>query len=50
VPPRPARLGRRHREHRDGDLRAVAWRRGKYTFVAVGPDANATAWLASVNK
>jgi hypothetical protein len=39
-----------HVEHRDGDLRAVAWRRGKYTFVAVGPDANATAWLASVNK
>jgi len=39
-----------HVEHKDGDLRAVAWRRGKYTFVAVGPDASASAWLASVSK
>jgi hypothetical protein len=39
-----------HVEHRDGDLRAVAWRRGKYSFVAVGPDAHATTWLASVNQ
>jgi len=39
-----------HVEHKDGDLRAVAWRRGKYTFVAVGPDASASAWLASVAK
>lgn len=39
-----------HVEHKDGDLRAVAWRRGKYTFVAVGPDASATTWLSSVRK
>jgi hypothetical protein len=39
-----------HVEHRDGDLRAVAWRRGKYTFVAVGPDASAGTWLTSVNR
>jgi hypothetical protein len=39
-----------HVEHRDGDLRAVAWRRGKYTFVAVGPDSTAAAWLPSLHK
>ena len=39
-----------HVEHRDGDLRAVAWRRGKYTFVAVGPESSASTWLASVHK
>lgn len=39
-----------HVEHEDGELRAVAWRRGKYTFVAVGQNASATTWLPSVRK
>jgi len=33
-------------ERVDSDLRAVAWRIGKYTCVAVGPNATATSWLA----
>lgn len=37
-----------HAEHKDGDLRAVAWRRGKFTTVAVGPDATVATWLPSV--
>jgi hypothetical protein len=37
-----------HAEHKDGELRAVAWRRGKFTTVAVGPDATVTSWLPSV--
>lgn len=30
----------------DGPLRAIAWRRGRFTVVAVGPDATAASWLA----
>lgn len=41
----PARV-----DHDDGDLRMVAWRRGTYTFVAVGPRATMPAWLAAVAK
>lgn len=34
----------------DGELRATTWRRGKFTCVAVGPDATASTWLATVKK
>jgi len=30
----------------DGDLLAVAWRRGKFSCVVVGPKATSKAWLA----
>jgi hypothetical protein len=32
-------------ERVDGDLLAIAWRRGKFTFVVVGPKATSAAWL-----
>ena len=32
-------------ERVDGDLRAIAWRTGKYTCVVVGREATASAWL-----
>jgi len=32
-------------ERVDGDLLAVAWRRGKFSCVAVGPKATSKAWL-----
>ena len=35
-------------ERVDGDLRAVAWRRGAFIAVAVGPDASRARWLAVV--
>ena len=34
-------------ERVDGDVRAIAWRIGKYTCVAVGPDASAATWRAA---
>ena len=37
-----------HAEQHTGELRAVAWRRGKFTCVAVGPDATADTWLPAV--
>jgi hypothetical protein len=33
-------------ERVDGGLRAVAWRSGRFTVVAVGPDASAASWRA----
>lgn len=33
-------------ERVEGDLRAVAWRRGKFSCVVVGPKATSPAWLA----
>jgi hypothetical protein len=36
----------KHDDKEDGDLRATAWRRGKFTVVAVGPLAG--DWLATV--
>jgi len=35
-------------ERVDGELRAVAWRAGPYTVVAVGPDASAARWRAAL--
>lgn len=35
-------------ERREDDLRATQWRRGKFTAVAVGSDADASSWLAAV--
>lgn len=34
-------------ERHDGDLLAVAWRRGKFSCVVVGPKATSQAWLAA---
>jgi hypothetical protein len=38
-----------HSERIDGELRAVAWRRGPFTVVAVGPDASAASWRAALH-
>jgi hypothetical protein len=35
-------------ERVDGPLRAVAWRKGRFTVVAVGADATAASWRAQV--
>lgn len=35
-----------HNERVDGDIRAIAWRRGAFTCIGVGPDASAKTWLA----
>jgi hypothetical protein len=32
-------------ERRDGDLRAVEWRRGTFACVAIGRDATSASWL-----
>lgn len=37
-----------HTERTDGDLRALAWREGKYTVVAVGPASTSQGWVAAV--
>jgi hypothetical protein len=37
-----------HSELAEGDLRAVAWRVGEFTCVAVGKDSSATAWTAAL--
>jgi len=34
----------------DGDLRALAWRKNKYTFVAVGSQSTQASWVAVVGK
>jgi hypothetical protein len=34
-------------DRRDGDLHAIAWRRGKFTCVAVGPEATLATWRAA---
>ncbi|TMQ04937.1 MAG: hypothetical protein E6J90_50310 [Deltaproteobacteria bacterium] len=34
-------------ERVDGALRAIAWRRGPFTLIAVGPDAGAASWRAA---
>jgi hypothetical protein len=39
-----------HAEQHDGDLRAIAWRRGKFTCVAVGPSASAGSWLPALER
>jgi hypothetical protein len=36
-------------ERQDGTLRAVAWRKGPFTIVAVGPDATASSWRAALH-
>jgi hypothetical protein len=41
IPPEPG-------ERVDGALRAVAWNRGRFTIVAVGPDAAAASWRAAL--
>ena len=40
-------IARQREEQSDGDLRAVAWRKGKYTCVVVGPQASEQAWRAA---
>jgi len=39
-----------HAERTDGDLRAIAWRQGPYTCVAVGAEATAKTWVPGVRK
>ena len=39
-----------HLERADGELRAIAWRTGLYTVIAVGPDADARAWRAAFKQ
>ena len=34
-------------DRKDGDLHAIAWRRGKFTCVAVGPEATLSTWRAA---
>lgn len=34
-------------DRQDGDLHAIAWRRGKFTCVAVGPEATLSTWRAA---
>ena len=41
-------IARDHITRNDGDLHAEAWRRGKFTIVAVGPAATAQTWVPLV--
>ena len=34
-------------DRQDGDLHAIAWRKGKFTCVAVGPEATLSTWRAA---
>ena len=34
-------------DRQDGDVHAIAWRRGKFTCVAVGPEATLSTWRAA---
>jgi hypothetical protein len=34
-------------DRRSGELRAIAWKRGPYALVAVGPDATADRWTTA---
>ncbi len=36
-----------HADRIDGDLHAIAWRKGRYTLVAVGPEATFATWRAA---
>lgn len=38
-----------HVDRQDGDLRALAWRRGKFTFVAVGSQATSQHWVDAIH-
>jgi hypothetical protein len=39
-----------HTERTDGELRAIAWRAGLYTVIAVGPDVDARTWRAAFKQ
>jgi hypothetical protein len=39
-----------HSERQDGELRAVAWRKGPFTVVIVGRDATAARWRAAFRE
>jgi hypothetical protein len=39
-----------HSERQDGELRAVAWRKGPFTIVTVGADATAARWRAAFHE
>lgn len=39
-------IGPARTERTDGDLRAIAWRRGRFSWAVVGPAATAGTWLA----
>jgi len=34
----------------EGALRAIAWRQGRFTVIAVGPDATAARWRAALHR
>lgn len=38
----------KHGERTDGDLHAIAWRKGPFTCVAVGPEATFATWRAAL--
>lgn len=38
-------IGPAHAERTDGDLLAASWRRGRFSWVVVGPKATSAAWL-----
>jgi hypothetical protein len=37
-----------HTDRKDGDLRAIAWTRGPFACVAVGPDRTVEQWLPAI--
>jgi hypothetical protein len=37
-------------ERTDGDVHAISWRSGKFSCIAVGPDATRDGWIAAVTK
>jgi hypothetical protein len=39
-----------HSERQDGELRAVAWRKGPFTIVTVGADATAARWRTAFRE
>jgi hypothetical protein len=41
-------IGPERDERTDDDVRAIAWRHGKFTCVAVGPSATAASWRTAV--
>jgi hypothetical protein len=42
-------IGPEHSERQDGVLRAVSWRKGPFTIVAVGADTTAASWRPALH-
>ena len=45
---RAGRIEPEHAESKDNDLRVVEWPKGAFVCAAVGPEANAKSWFATV--